>query len=66
MMKIFFEKNPHAGGAYAQIFMKFRTLYFSMNLQQQKTFVPEESIPKVFLSVRTLNFFWQFFCTQKF
>ena len=42
---------------YVQIFMKFETWYFSMNLKRRKTFDPEDLCLIFFINVRSLNFF---------
>ena len=54
-------KNPGAGGTYAQIFMKFRTLYFSMFLKEQKNFRSGGTYAQIFINVRALGIFVHFF-----
>ena len=39
-------ENPCAGGTYTQIFMEYRTWYFSMNLKQEN-FLHGEHMPKI-------------------
>ena len=53
-------------GTYVQISMKFTTLYFSMNLKQQKNCRSGGTYAQFFINVMTMIFFLAIFFITKF